>query len=135
MMRPIVVSAFIICNKKIFLIYHKKHAMWLPPGGHLEKGESLMEALRRELFEELKLEEFYVLSPNKNKPYYFISSVEYDKYFHEYVILLSDKPKFKFDASEIGKHKWFSLQEVRKSKLLVANLKMKIEKVFSFLNS
>ena len=52
--RPIeyVATAVIVDNGKILLVHHKKLNMWLPPGGHIEKGELPSECVIREVKEE-----------------------------------------------------------------------------------
>jgi len=52
------VAAIIIQDGRILLIRHKKgpHTYWLLPGGGVEYGEALDEALRRELREETNLD-------------------------------------------------------------------------------
>lgn len=50
-----VVSAFITCQNKVLLIYHKKYQEWLPIGGHIELHEDPEEALYREIREECGL--------------------------------------------------------------------------------
>lgn len=40
-------------RKKIFLVHHRKSGLWLPNGGHVEKGETLEETVEREFKEEL----------------------------------------------------------------------------------
>lgn len=44
-------------NKWIF-VRHKERETWEMPGGHIEPGESILEAAKRELFEESGAEEF-----------------------------------------------------------------------------
>lgn len=41
---------------KIYLCHHKKADDWIPPGGHIEPGETPSEAALREMFEELRVE-------------------------------------------------------------------------------
>jgi len=45
-------SAFIQKDNKILLLNHKKLEKWLPPGGHIEEGETPEEAAVREAKEE-----------------------------------------------------------------------------------
>lgn len=40
-------------QKKIYLVVHKKSGLWMPPGGHIDIGESPLEAVKRECNEEL----------------------------------------------------------------------------------
>ncbi len=47
---------FLPCNsrtKQVFLVHHRKSGLWLFPGGHIEKGESVLGAVGREIREEL----------------------------------------------------------------------------------
>ena len=50
------VDAFIVYDKKVLLVFHKKHNMWLQIGGHVELNEDPDEALFREVKEECGLE-------------------------------------------------------------------------------
>lgn len=40
-------------NEETFLIHHKKAKLWLPPGGHVDLGQTLNDTASRELEEEL----------------------------------------------------------------------------------
>lgn len=40
-------------DSKVLLIKHPRFGVWLPPGGHIEDGESTWNALRREMLEEV----------------------------------------------------------------------------------
>jgi|SRR3989344_773306 len=50
------VDVFIVYDKKVLLIFHKKHNMWLQIGGHIELNEDPDEALFREVKEECGLD-------------------------------------------------------------------------------
>jgi len=45
-------GGFLIQDKKVLLVLHKKLSIWLAPGGHLEPGELPHQAAEREVFEE-----------------------------------------------------------------------------------
>lgn len=51
-----VVTAFIVCEDKVLLVFHKKLQKWLPIGGHIELDEDPEQALFREIQEECGLE-------------------------------------------------------------------------------
>jgi 8-oxo-dGTP pyrophosphatase MutT (NUDIX family) len=52
MRKQFVATAIIVDKGKVLLVNHKKLGMWLPPGGHIEEGETPDEALVREVAEE-----------------------------------------------------------------------------------
>ena len=52
----LVVSGYILHEKRVLLIHHRKLDIWIPPGGHIDENETPDEALHRELLEELNLE-------------------------------------------------------------------------------
>ncbi len=58
-----VVTGIVVKDKRILLVHHKKLALWLPPGGHIEKNELPSEAVVRELKEETGLDVEVVNAP------------------------------------------------------------------------
>jgi len=58
-----VATAYLVRDGQTLLLKHKKLGMWLPPGGHIEDGESPDEAVLREVLEETGLEAEFVASP------------------------------------------------------------------------
>lgn len=48
-------TAYVLQDRQVLLIFHKKLEKWLPPGGHLHADELPPEAAIREVFEETGL--------------------------------------------------------------------------------
>jgi 8-oxo-dGTP pyrophosphatase MutT (NUDIX family) len=54
--RHMTVSGFVVHEGRVALHWHRKLAMWLPAGGHIEAGEDPVEAVLREVREEFDVE-------------------------------------------------------------------------------
>jgi 8-oxo-dGTP pyrophosphatase MutT (NUDIX family) len=54
--RHFTVAVFVVWEGKVLLHLHRKLGMWLPPGGHIERGEIPDDAAVREVFEETGLD-------------------------------------------------------------------------------
>jgi ADP-ribose pyrophosphatase YjhB (NUDIX family) len=51
-LRHFTVAVFVVHLGAVLLLYHRKLARWLPPGGHVEDNELPDDAARREVHEE-----------------------------------------------------------------------------------
>lgn len=49
------VHAYCFCGDKLVLVYTEKKGFWTPPGGRVEKGETVLDAVRREVKEETNM--------------------------------------------------------------------------------
>jgi 8-oxo-dGTP pyrophosphatase MutT (NUDIX family) len=56
MQRHFTVSGFVVHEGRVALHWHRKLAMWLPAGGHIEANEDPVEAVLRETIEEFAIE-------------------------------------------------------------------------------
>lgn len=59
----LVATAYVVRGDKTLLLKHRKLGLWLPPGGHVEPGETPDEAVRREVREETGLDIDFVEPP------------------------------------------------------------------------
>ncbi len=110
------VVALIVTPKmdKIFLLKHKKAGAYLMPGGHVDLGETLQEAMTKELAEELGLDmdmrefnPFYiakVVTQGKNAGHYDITTV--------FKVTVDLSTTFSVEAKEADEAKWFDWSEL-----------------------
>lgn len=113
-------------DKKVFIVHHKKSGLWISPGGHIDKGESLNEALKREINEELGLKDFFntdqtpfllttVKIPNPNHP----CDMHYDLWY----LVETDGSGFNLDMDEFYDAMWLSKEEVNQRVIDPSNRK------------
>lgn len=102
---------------KIFIVDHKKSGLWLVPGGHIDKDETLTQALNREIKEELGVENkiensirpFLLTITPINRPPHFCRE-HLDIWFR----FESDGSDFKIDPGEFYGTRWATIEEARK---------------------
>lgn len=113
-------------NKKVFIVYHKKSGLWISPGGHIDKGETISEALNREIKEELGVENFFKDIPSpflltiirietQNHP----CKAHYDIWY----LVPTDGSNFNIDPAEFYDTKWMTIEEARKIVTDPSNIK------------
>lgn len=64
MIREFTATVYIFHQSQVLLHFHKKLEKWMPPGGHVEKNESLSDAALRETKEETHLDIEFILQEN-----------------------------------------------------------------------
>lgn len=87
--REFTATAYIIQDQQVLLIWHKKHAKWLPPGGHVEKGETPCETVIREVKEETGLQ--VEIIPQENV---WVSTPVAHSLHRPYLVLLETLPSY-----------------------------------------
>ena len=103
--------------RKVFMVYHKKSGLWLSPGGHIDKGETLFEALNREISEELGVKHFFSEEPAP----FFLSITQIENktqtcktHYDFWYLFPTDGSGFNIDMVEFHDTKWLSISEARK---------------------
>lgn len=113
-------------NKKVFLIHHKKSGFWLSPGGHIDKGEGLLDTLNREIDEELGVKGFF-----KELPAPFLLTITpienmtqpCKAHFDIWYLVDTDGDNFNVSAEEFHDAKWMSIEDAMKIVTDPANIK------------
>lgn len=108
------VGAIVLCDGKLLVIKDRFYPGYKLPGGHIERGESIKEALKREVFEEtgIRVEFEFIVNLGHFKNGQFGESNLY--------IVCTARAKSKeisvFDSSEIAEARWISPEEFLSSK-------------------
>ena len=119
------VSYFVLVDfaeKKILLMEHIKSGLWLPTGGHVEKGEHPKVTVKRECMEEIGMKPSFM-----NELPFFLTenlTVKMTKEHMDvslwYVLRGDSKKPVDYQKEEFSGYKWFDYQEL---------LQMPIEKL------
>lgn len=51
----LVASGYLVVARRVLLVHHRGFEKWVPPGGHVEPGETFAEAAEREFVEETSI--------------------------------------------------------------------------------
>lgn len=100
-------------TNEVFLVHHKKSGLWLSPGGHVEPGETLEDAVRREAMEELHVsvrrvrEPFLLTRTDIDSP-----TQECKSHYDVWYLLPMKKTGIVPSATEFTKSRWVSVQHV-----------------------
>src|SRR3989344_659829 len=112
-------------TKEIFIGHHIKSGLWLSPGGHIDRGETMIDTLNREIKEELDMDTSF--SEN------FLPFLIYLTRFHNppqicrehyefWYLLQTDDQNLKADPREFYEAHWMSIDEAKKRVIDSSNL-------------
>lgn len=111
-------------TKEVMLGNHIKSGKWLSPGGHIDKSESLLKTLNREIDEELGVKDFFQTRPD---PFLItVTNISSDprqckKHFDIWHLMKTDGSDFKIDMTEYHEIKWLTIPEAKKITTDLAN--------------
>ncbi len=117
-------TVYILNDQKVLLHRHQKTGKYLPPGGHIEKNETPVEAALREVKEEAGIE--VTLLPQEN---FWIETSFAKSFERPYLCLLENIPanknesahqhmdfiyiaKLSYDQKIVDSFAWYSLEDV-----------------------
>jgi len=98
------------------VVHHKKSGLWLSPGGHIDSGETLLQAVNREIGEELGVKNFFkgearpfLLTITRIENVMLSCKEHYDVWF----LLPTDGRNFNVDRTEFHETRWLTIDEAR----------------------
>ncbi len=121
---------------QVFIVHHKKSGLWIAPGGHMDKGEDLIQTLNREMEEELGIKKEI---KNKIKPFLLTitpisnPAISCKEHLDIWYCFQTDGSEFNVDPKEFYDTKWLSINGARKLVTDPPNLQAldKIEELFT----
>ncbi|MEU0537080.1 NUDIX hydrolase [Amycolatopsis tolypomycina] len=120
-------SGYLVESGRVLLVHHKGFDKWVPPGGHIEPGETFSQTAVREFREETGLRvkalssQTYINSQDSNaipEPTPFYVDVEYNSFAKPaivqfyYVKREGRAEELHAQASEVHDVAWFALSEL-----------------------
>lgn len=118
-----IAHAILVRNNKVLLVQQRKsnaYGLWSFPGGHVEPGESPLEAVRREVLEEIGAP---IANVELVATYRLVRS-EGEMEFHTYTATLQGNIALKDD--ELLAYGWFSLEALETMEAMTSMLRQPI---------
>ena len=123
-------------TKQVFIVHHKKSGLWIFPGGHIDKGEGLMQTINREIEEELgvknKIKEeikpfLLTITPIENR----VQPCK--EHLDIWYRFSTNGSEFNVDPKEFHQTRWVSIEEARRFVTDPPNLEAlsKMEELFN----
>lgn len=139
----IVASGFIYskADHKFLVLYHNDFKIYVYPGGHIESGESILEAAKREIIEETGLRNFkqIKITDNESVPIDidthligYNEKLNLPEHYHfdfRYLFIVDSIEDVKIDEHELSDYKWIDANELKNQSFGKA-----IDKIIKLLN-
>jgi putative (di)nucleoside polyphosphate hydrolase len=122
------VYALILENNSILMVQKKSNGMWDFPGGGIDEGESIEQAIKREILEELGISKIDLIHIGKTTNKYDWPEKEIEKHFNKTGILRKGQEQnfvvFKYLAienninlqeEELLNYKWIPFSELKQN--------------------
>lgn len=127
MKRIYTAGLIVVKDRKLLLAFSKNKQAWYLPGGKIDAGETALEAVRREVEEELNI----LIPEEELRWYYHITAPAYGE-----VELLMEQDCFLHElrqevvpSAEIGEVRYFDLEEYKKEAAQVPGVLIAFEKL------
>lgn len=113
-------------EKKVFIVHHKKAGLWIAPGGHIDRGEQLLQTLNRETNEELGVKDSFKELP----PPFLLTITAIDNlvqpcktHYDIWFLFPTDGSNFCVNPEEFYDARWLTVEAAKKIVTDQANLK------------
>lgn len=101
-------------SQSVYLVHHIKADDWIPPGGHIDPGETPLETVKREYQEELS---YHIAAEPVRLVNLTVKHIRNHRhpclthYDFWYTVAMKDKISFTFDRGEFYSAAWFPLRD------------------------
>ncbi len=121
------VQVIIVFRHQVLLVKNKNNFVYSLPGGGIKKHETPKEAAKREINEELGIEN---VDPIPWSVYY--NLVQFDDHIYLYILNLNSKPIIKINHlnNELNDARWFTVSELKKQIHISPAARRRIEDYF-----
>lgn len=122
---------YIFHKDKVLLVHHNKEDRFMSCGGHVEVGESLVDALKREIKEELNLD----ISLFNESPFISLTKKKGDGLIeiHEFLCFADNLNDLSVRKSELSSYRFFSKNDVTTDTVLQPQVKSILLRAFDHL--
>lgn len=103
-------------TKQVFITHHRKSGLWLPPGGHVDQGETPEQAVIRELHEELGYQAAQIPPPfilTVTEITVSATPIPCKRHYDLWYLIPTDGSSFNVDMKEFIEIRWLDIAEAK----------------------